>query len=133
MKRILVLSLAMLFLATAVSAGNFAGRSIYPLRSAPRLIEPRSEVVDLKGRDSLRFYWSREGDSTKRKYYDFRLYKGYQTVEDTLLYQENISQNEVWLDQAIFDDGQVYTWSVRQVDRRQYRGRRNFASFRIVK
>ena len=60
----------------------FGGRIFVPEVS---LVSPVTDTVDLTGKDNLDFEWSpHEGDRTKREYYDFRLYKGYQMLESTL-------------------------------------------------
>ena len=101
--------------------------------SAPRHIQPSSETVDLRGQEVLRFLWTRQGNSIYRRYYDFRIYKGYDPLADFLVYEKRLQLNEVFVDAKYFENGQVYTWSVRQVNRRGMKSRRNFSSFRVVK
>jgi hypothetical protein len=84
----------------------------------PRLLSPIGETVDLTGKDTLEFKWSPfEGVLFKRRFYDFRLYKGRLTYAKDEIYKKRVSPNEyaVVLKADMFDDGQVYTWTLRQV------------------
>ncbi|MCM8790326.1 MAG: hypothetical protein NC938_01305 [Candidatus Omnitrophica bacterium] len=104
------------------------------LIAPPRLIEPSVDVIDLTNKDYLEFKWSpHEGEQIKREYYDFRLYRGYQMIESALIFKARIPPRQ-WslkLKASIFKNGQVYTWSLRQV----YTGvksRRSFDSFKVL-
>lgn len=117
MKRI---SLAfVLFFLTALSA--FARGTDFGLSfdvPDPRLLAPISAKVDLTGRDSLEFKWSPfEGQQWLRKYYDFRIYKGRNMVEANIIYRKHVdpATYSVVLGSDLFQEGQVYTWSLRQV------------------
>ena len=102
----------------------------------PRLVSPTSEEVDLTGRPSLLFEWSPfEGDITRREYYDFRIYKGYNRVEENLIYKEKVfkSSYKTDLNADRFQNGQVYTWSVRQVYMNGSKSRKATSSFKVIK
>ena len=48
----------------------------------PRLLSPIAETVDLTEKSVLEFKWSpHEGSRFERKYYDFRLYRGFSMVQ----------------------------------------------------
>lgn len=84
----------------------------------PMLLEPISEVVDLSGKDTLEFRWSpHEGRRAQRRSYDFRLYKGYNMIESTLILKRSVppGKHRIYLDSGLFESGQIYTWSLRQV------------------
>lgn len=100
--------------------------------AAPTLVEPADEP-DLTGRATVRFRWSPEGDRSSFDHYDFRLYRGHQTVEKGLLLQRNVPSGEVSteVDSALFANGETYAWSVRQVGGRKSRS--SFAVFKAVK
>ena len=108
-----------LFFLTALSA--FARGTDFGLSSdvpEPRLLAPISAKVDLTGRDSLEFKWSPfEGRQWLRKYYDFRIYKGRDMVEANIIYRKHVAPAtySVVLGSDFFQDGRVYTWSLRQV------------------
>ena len=102
----------------------------------PRLISPTSEQVDLTGKPSLLFEWSPfEGDITRRDYYDFRIYKGYNRVEANLIFKDKVfkSAYKIDLNANRFEDGQIYTWSVRQVYMNGSKSRKATSSFKAVK
>ena len=102
----------------------------------PRLIEPATDVVDLTGKDTLEFKWSpHEGDQVRRDHYDFRLYRGYTMVESTRILKMRIPPRQwsIVLKTDIFEDGQVYTWSLRQVYTGSAKSWRSFESFKVIK
>ena len=112
--------------------GRHAGRPIHGGQAAPRLIQPSQEEVALEGKETLRFRWSSEGNVMWRKYYDFRIYKGYSATASSLIYQKRAQVPQMEVPSNLFSKGQIYTWSVRKVDRRGFKSRRNFASFKII-
>ncbi|NQT90865.1 MAG: hypothetical protein HQ558_06385 [Candidatus Omnitrophica bacterium] len=124
-KILLLLMIIMLFPAWALAgSGVFYESAFGGYVPAPRIIKPASEEVDLTGKKTLEFKWSRhEGSSVYRKYYDFRLYDGYKMVESTLILKKRVdpSLDHVDLDAALFKTGNVYTWGLRQV----YRGNKS--------
>ena len=101
-----------------------------------RLISPVGETVDLTGKDSLVLHWSWiEGDRMQRRYYDVRVYRGYDMVESTRIARilADPAADRVELDADLFQDGQVYTWSVRQRYYGMARSYRTYASFQVIK
>ena len=84
----------------------------------PKIFYPKSENVNLSQQDSLEFKWSSlVGSSTDRRCYDFRLYKGYDFNSDSLIYKKEVSPfKSSWsVESNMFNDGGVYTWTLRQV------------------
>jgi len=96
----------------------------------PRLVSPSGIVQLSPQEDSLHFKWTREGQSGYRQHYDFRIYKGRQTVADTLHYKSQPRYAKIDVPVDKFEEGQIYTWSVRQVYR-SGKSRRNFETFEI--
>ena len=97
-------------------ANMFGGR---PYMDAPQpvLIKP-SGTVDLSGKDSIEFSWSpHEGDITRRKEYDFRVYKGGTLVDYNLVFKKSVTPREssVSVDAKLFETGGLYTWTLRQI------------------
>ena len=102
---------------------------------APRLLSPTKETVDLTNKDSLEFKWSpHEGDRMKRRSYDFRLYKGYEMLESSLVTKKFVPADtfSVRLKQDLFKDGETYTWSVRQIYYGSQKSRRSIQSFKVI-
>jgi len=101
----------------------------------PRLIEPVADTVDLSGKKELVFKWSpHEGDVSRRKYYDFRLYNGYQTFESTLILKKQVSKNkhEIAISSDVFKLGNIYTWTLRQ-KYRSGKSLRSTSTFKVIK
>ncbi len=102
----------------------------------PRILFPDTDSVDLSGKKSLEFAWSpHEGDRFMRKYYDFRLYKGYEMVQSGLMMKKRVAAGTYGLgiDARVFDNGGIYTWSVRQVCRSGGKSHRSYNSFTVTK
>jgi hypothetical protein len=128
---------ALLFLLNGItlSYAYMPGRDIFSGNiPEPRLIGPVTDKVDLSGSGELLFKWSpHEGNISERRYYDFRLYEGYQMVESNLVFQDNVPANkhQIALDASMFKLNQVYTWSLRQ-NYRSGKSRRSTSSFTII-
>ncbi|MDP8260756.1 MAG: hypothetical protein P9M01_00240 [Candidatus Kappaea frigidicola] len=109
-----VISICIFFIISVGDSGVFLSNRI----PQPKIFYPRSENVDIAQKDSLEFKWSSlVGSSTDRRYYDFRLYKGYDITTDNLIYKKEVSPfKSKWNVEAnLFQNGQVYTWTLRQV------------------
>ena len=102
----------------------------------PVLIAPTTETVTLTGEKGLVFKWSpHEGGRGMREYYDFRLYKGYETLEKTLILKEKVDPRtyEFRISADKFVDGEIYTWSLRQAYDGMHKSDRSIASFMVIK
>ncbi|MDP8298906.1 MAG: hypothetical protein P9L88_03295 [Candidatus Tantalella remota] len=102
---------------------------------SPRLMKPSGDVVTLS-EGPLLFKWSsHEGLGRARKSYDFRIYRGYEMVEDTLLFKDKVpgSRHTIEISPDLFEDGKVYTWSLRTVYRGIGKSSRSSSSFTIIK
>jgi hypothetical protein len=141
MKRLVIATVIFLALVSAVFSRNAHaitfGRRV-DFVPQPRLLSPAGEEVDLAGKDKLEFRWSphenmRPGPGTR--YYDFRLYKGYQMLESTLLLKKRVPGRErgISLEADMFKAGQVYTWSLRNVYKGTGKSDRSASSFKVVK
>jgi len=112
------------------------GGGAYEFVPEPVLLYPTQEEADLTGKDSLEFRWSpHEGSPTRRDYYDFRLYKGYDMLESTLVFKQRVGPREssTSLKSGMFENGAVYTWSLRQIYTGSVKSKKVFQSFRIIK
>ena len=101
----------------------------------PKLLKPVTDTIDLSGKKELLFEWSpHEGDTFRRKYYDFRLYKGSQMTESNLILKKKVSPttHQLSVESALFKQGGEYTWSLRQ-KYRSGKSRRSLNSFKVVK
>ena len=109
MRRPLAVFLLVLFFAAPAEAGGRKG-----MQAPPTLHEP-SEHADLRGKTELLFRWGSEGDRSVISAYQFKLYRGTQTVEAGLIKAETVpsSQDRISLSADHFEDGQTYTWQIR--------------------
>jgi len=100
----------------------------------PDLFYPITDDIDLKGSAYLEFKW-RRSDFAYTRSYDFRLYRGYQTLADNLILKKSIPVEEYPLNisSGEFETGQVYTWVLIQVLNDGRKSDRSFSSFRIIK
>jgi len=141
MKRVFLLAAVSLLFSASVLTGSQAytilqGSSALSQAPEVRLIKPVQEEVVLSGEKELEFKWSpHEGSLSDRQYYDFRLYKGYDMVESNLILKKRIPHNtyQVSLNADLFEDGRIYTWSLRQVYNDSRKGIRSYQSFKVVK
>jgi len=134
-----IICVVFLFLTTAViyASNAYVGLTYgYDYAPQPRLISPAKEVVDLTGKDDLEFIWSpHEGRPVSRRYYDFRLYKGREMLESTLIFKERVGPHihKLSLGSGLFEDSEVYTWSLRQVYYTSGKSLRSSCSFMVIK
>jgi len=102
----------------------------------PKLLEPINDVVNLEGKKELLFRWSPHKRPRRGvRYYDFRLYNGFEMLESTLFRKERISGSvhTFSLNSDQFKAGNVYTWSLKQVARDGRKSNRSFSSFKVLK
>ncbi len=107
-KRLCLFLLMMAFAVTPAHAGGKRGQ-----QPPPVLVEP-SEKADLRGKSELLFRWRGERSSEISEY-QFKLYKGTQTVEAGLIKAETIAAgtDHFSLPVDLFENGQTYTWQIR--------------------
>jgi hypothetical protein len=133
---IIVLGIVCLLANTATAALMMRERSMSDNVPDPVLLSPVQESVDLTGKASLEFRWSpHERARGFRRFYDFRLYEGTNEVESTRIYKEEVppEQHNKSLPTKMFDNGKVYTWTLRQVYDEGRKSRRSYNTFKVVK
>jgi hypothetical protein len=132
MKKIIFLFIAILSLASVSAyAGGLRGLTPPPI---PELVYPSGESADITGKDSLEFKWilySTVGLGCT----DFKLYKGYITYEDNRILKAEVDSPQAYYSVSSdkFEDGQVYTWVLREVSLAGVWGDYVYNSFRVVK
>ena len=101
---------------------------------APTLLSPATEDVDLSGRVTLEFKWERSFLGST-DYFDFRLYNGYVTSEDSLILKQRYGATDypVTVEASKFEAGQVYTWVLRQVFDDGRKSDKASSSFTVVR
>lgn len=122
-----------------VAPNNAAGMRLdsgigFTTISAPVLLSPATDDIDLSGKDTLEFRWQRT-DVVDTDHYEFRLYKGYQTVESTLILKQNFPSATFPFKLAAsqFEVGQVYTWGLIKVLRDGRKSDSSFSPFKVIK
>lgn len=106
------------------------------IQSAPQLLYPLSEEADLTGKGSLEFKWfAGAGDLVRLDHYEFRLYKGYRTIASSLLLKNRLPavSYSIGIEAELFDDNQIYTWTLRKAFLDGKKGELSSNSFRIIK
>lgn len=103
----------------------------------PVLTEPKGyDVYVEKGQDVI-FKWSmHERARGFRDGFDFRLYMGTVCVESSLVYKMMTDPEtyEIQIASSMFDDGEVYTVSLRQIyDGGSRKSRRAYMTFKVHK
>ncbi|MDP2922259.1 MAG: hypothetical protein Q8O30_00865 [Candidatus Omnitrophota bacterium] len=106
--------------------------SLFDRPPEPRLVYPINEEVSLIG-DSLEFKWWHAAIGIDR--YEFRLYKGYNMYNDNLLLKKILPFNvsSIKVEAKLFENNQVYAWSLIQVAGSGEKSDKSFISFRAIK
>ena len=114
-------------------AGIFEANKLVFL-PALKLLSPVTDDIDLGGKDSLEFKWL-IGDLVMADYFDFRLYKGYNTTAANLIFKQRFSAREypIKVSASLFETGQIYTWVLVQVFVDGRKTDKSFSSFKIIK
>ncbi len=99
----------------------------------PRLRYPISETAVLAAGEPLEFEWWNYEEGIRG--YTIRIYKGYNMYASALIHKEDLPSgaSSVKIDSSMFEDGQVYTWSLNCVSYAGYKSDRSFNSFKVVK
>jgi hypothetical protein len=94
---------------------------------------PISDTVFLDADDPLEFRWW--NDSIQTRIFTIKVYKGYNMYAGNLIYKNDIPSGDssVKVDSAVFEDGQVYTWSLIRVSLAGYKSDRSFNSFKVTR
>lgn len=131
MKKIAVVVFFALFLGN-FCVPVFAGYTKGGKPPGPTLVAPGDDQ-NLSGKQNLEFRWSPEGDRAGFDHYDFRLYKGHQTVESGLILKKEVPSgvNSTQVETSLFEAGQSYAWSVRQIGRTKSRS--SYTVFKVIK
>ncbi len=100
----------------------------------PTLLYPTTDDIDLESGSVLEFRWERV-NAVLTDHYEFKLYKGYQTIAANLVVKKQFSADDYpfRLDAAGLEVNQVYTWSLAQVYDDGKKSDKAFESFTIIK
>jgi hypothetical protein len=114
--------------------GDITKKGLYGYLAPPRLIQPISDKVTLKENAPLEFQWG-ANDSAGIDYYDFRLYKGYNTYADNLILKQRVpgDTGSFKAEAKLFENNQAYTWVLKQVSLGGTKSDPSFNSFTVLK
>ncbi len=120
--------------AVAGALNGISSKGLFNFLSAPWLLAPVTDSINLTGKEFLEFKWKPDL-SVNTDYYDFRLYKGYNMLASTLILKQRVNANEFSfkVNTATFENGQVYTWSLRRVILSGEKSDKSFSSFKVIK
>ena len=127
----LALSLVSPVFAQSFTRADPAGLSDF--LPGPLLVYPLGGEVNLSGLDSLEFKWQRDADDTS--YFLFRVYKGYNMYEAALIVKQKVTSSYISnsVKSSLFEDGQVYTWSLVRVIFTGNKSDKSSSSFKVIK
>ncbi len=128
--------LSVVFVPVALGRFHSYRRDVSDHMPAPRLVSPIEDKVDLSAKKELEFKWSpHEGVKFGMDYFDFRLYKGYDMLESTLILKKRVEPGtySVFLSTDLFENGGVYTWSLRLIYSGSGKSDKAYSSFKVIK
>ncbi|MFA6282478.1 MAG: hypothetical protein WCY05_08290 [Candidatus Omnitrophota bacterium] len=98
----------------------------------PHLVFPIYDEAVIVG-DMLEFKWWHANIGIDR--YEFNLYKGADMFSGDLILKKILpfNQSSIKIDASLFENHQVYTWSLRQVTNSGLKSDRSFITFRVTK
>jgi len=101
---------------------------------APTLLYPVTEAIDLSGKDSLEFKWIKTPGMFVY-YTEFKLYKSANNFASDLIYKENIQPGSypAKVPVTYFEEGQVYSWTLRIVLTDGNRTEIAYSPFKVIK
>ncbi|MDO8662700.1 MAG: hypothetical protein Q7K98_05725 [Candidatus Omnitrophota bacterium] len=129
---VLIVVALVLFFTTYLSANDvrFTRMGTPP---EPRLLYPIYDTAILFGNNPLEFRWFNTYIGTD--HFIFKIYRGYSMYESALIYKQNISPGEssIKIKADLFDDSQIYTWSLIRVAFGGEKSDKSFNSFKVIK
>jgi len=137
MKKIAVMAVALvMFFSVASFAGTISfiyGDSPHNSLPGPRLRYPIKDTVVLTGQDNLEFKWWIEVVGLRK--FILKIYKGYNMYLADLIHKEDLppDASSIKIKSDLFENGQVYTWSLTQISYSGYKSDKSFNSFKVIK
>ena len=110
--------------------------SILSSVSSPKLKYPGDKEVYLAGKKSLKFQWALAKTTlVALDYIEFYLYKGEVLTEENLVFVKRLTNKtySIEVDSSLFEDGQFYTWGIRQFFLRGEESNESFVLFMVSK
>jgi hypothetical protein len=136
MKIVIIMLISALFFIPVALAGPVSftvDSGAYNDVPEPRLRYPINETAILTGNDPLEFKWW--NDLVGMRGFTLKLYKGYNMYAANLIHKEDLPSEaaSVKIGSDLFEDGQVYTWSLIRFSFSGYKSDKSFNSFKVIK
>jgi hypothetical protein len=130
---VIIFTLCLSSICMAASVSFSYGFNDYDDPIPPRLRYPINEIAVLPPGEPLEFSWWNNLTDTRK--FILKIYKGYNMYADNLIVKEELSQSASTYNanSGLFNDGQVYTWSLIRVTGAGYKSDRSFNSFKVVR
>lgn len=135
--KVIIIVIGLFFILSVFISDSYCGSlrgDTFKTISGPRLLYPVTDDIDLSGKDTLEFKWVKDY-YVQTEYLDFRVYKGYNTTADTLVFKQKFSSNEypIKMPAASFEEGQVYTWVLVLIFYDGTKSDKSHSPFKIIK
>lgn len=79
----------------------------------------------------LKVTWSKEGDVSQRRHYDFRLYRGIKPLGPYLIFRQYTNQHEMLIKSDLLSISSAYACTLRQVYTNGSKSREAYLMFKI--
>lgn len=112
-----------------------AGRdSLFDSISAPTLLYPVTEDIDLSGKDFLEFKWIKTPGAFVY-YTDFNLYKSANNFASDRIYKERIQPDNYpfKVPAKYFEKNKIYSWTLRIILTNGKRTEQAYSTFKVIK
>jgi hypothetical protein len=136
MKRIAII-MVLIFSFSAPCLASSIGFSFqdqgYNFVAEPRLRSPIYDSVTISNDEPVEFSWWNDVMNTRG--FILKLYKGYNMYADNLILKEDLpaGADSFKIKTDLFEEGQVYTWSLIRVSLAGYKSDKSFNSFKVIK
>jgi hypothetical protein len=110
--------------------------AIFRSVARPRLISPGNQVIDLSGKETLRFQWGlATGALVALDYIEFYVYKGEAISDKNLVFVKRMANNEysIEINSTLFENGQSYVWGIKQFFLSAKESNERFIIFKVNK
>lgn len=137
MRKMVIITLVLFLFPSVISLAGPPNlnldRRLHNSPPEPRLKYPVSDTVILPVNRPLEFRWWNDFEQTRG--YIFKLYKGYNMFAANLILREELppDASSIEIKPELFDDGQVYTWSLARISFSGSKSDKSFNSFKVIR
>ena len=136
MKRVIIamgLLICQINFCSAGVVGFVTNSGVYNNVPEPRLRYPIYDTVILTKDQPLEFKWWNEFTDTSG--FILKIYEGFNMYADNLRLKKDLSAqaSSFSVESGMFQDGQVYTWSLMRILFSGFKSAKSFNSFKVIK